>query len=364
MEQNQTIIVGVSGSSLSQEERKLFSKYQPGGYILFGRNIKAPLELRALIDELKSISRIPPIFTIDQEGGRVARLREIGNEPPSAKELAQKGDLSLIREHGRLTGKLLSLFGFNLNLCPVLDISFQDDLENSLKNRTWGTTPELVTERAQAFVDAMKAEGILSCGKHFPGYSRAQIDPHHELPTIERNRKELEEWEWKPFAALKNKMDSMMMGHAYYPQLDNSGLPSSLSKFFIQDVLRNEWNYQGMIMSDDLDMGAIVNQYSLGQAAAMSIESGSDLILLCHRVHLIEEAAQEIEKLSRDLLQDRIKRILFYKNKFRATPAFSLSAFQALNDEILELRTKVLGDREKAKQKTPENAKRSPVEDY
>lgn len=364
MEQNQSIIVGVGGSTLSTEERQLFKKHQPGGYILFGRNIKDPQELRNLIDELKALSKIPPIFTIDQEGGRVARLREIGNEPPSAKELSDKGDLSLISEHGRLTGQLLSLFGFNLNLCPVLDISFEGDLENSLKNRTWGSTPEIVIERTLAFNRAMRAEGILSCGKHFPGYSRAQIDPHHELPTIQRSRKELENWEWKPFYALKEEMDSCMMGHAFYPQLDNSGLPSSLSTFFIQKILREEWQYRGLIMSDDLDMGAIVNQYSLGQAAAMSIESGSDLILLCHRVHLIEEAAEEISKLNAKMLQDRIQRILKYKKMFRETPVFSNSHFQRLNEEILQLRTKVLGDLEKAKMKTPENAKRSPVEDY
>src|SRR5918998_6900668 len=166
----QLLLVGVPGTELDAETAALFRRVQPGGFILFGRNITGAAQLRKLIDDLRDLSDIEPIITIDQEGGRVSRLRLIGNEPPNAQQLREKGDVSLVREHGRLTGRLLRLFGFNLDLCPVLDISFDDEADNSLRGRCYGTSVEQVVRLAGAFNDALHDEGVLSCGKHFPGY--------------------------------------------------------------------------------------------------------------------------------------------------------------------------------------------------
>src|SRR5438874_11745894 len=127
----QLLLVGVRGPELGATEAKLLRRVQPGGFILFGRNIKTPIQLRKLIDDLRDVSEIEPIITLDQEGGRVSRLRLIGNEPPNAQQLRDKGDIGLIRRHGDITGRLLRLFGFNLDLCPVLDISFDDNADNS-----------------------------------------------------------------------------------------------------------------------------------------------------------------------------------------------------------------------------------------
>ena len=189
------------GTELDHETADLFRRVQPGGFILFGRNIKSAPQLRRLIDDLRAISKVEPIITIDQEGGRVSRLRMIGNEPPNAQQLREKGDVALVRQHGDITGRLLRLFGFNLDLCPVLDISFDDDADNSLRGRCYGTTVDEVVRLAGAFNDAMRAQGIASCGKHFPGYSAATLDAHHELPKIERTRKELDEEELAVFRA-------------------------------------------------------------------------------------------------------------------------------------------------------------------
>jgi len=155
----QLLLVGVPGLELDSETANLYRKIQPGGYILFGRNIHSASQLRNLIDDLRNLSQIEPIVTIDQEGGRVSRLKLIGNEPPNAQELRKKGDLALIREHGRLTGELLRLFAFNLDLCPVLDISFDDDADNSLRGRCYGKTVEQVIRNAAAFNDALRAAG-------------------------------------------------------------------------------------------------------------------------------------------------------------------------------------------------------------
>src|SRR6202030_2242166 len=188
----QLLLVGVPGLELDSETARLFRNVQPGGYILFGRNVRSASQLRKLIDDLRDLSQIEPIITIDQEGGRVSRLKLIGNEPPNAEQLRRKADLALIREHGRLTGELLCLFGFNLDLCPVLDISFDDDADNSLRGRCYGKTVEQVVRLAGAFNDAMREQGMLSCGKHFPGYTCAKSDAHFELPKIDRPREELE----------------------------------------------------------------------------------------------------------------------------------------------------------------------------
>src|ERR1700757_3476883 len=195
----QLILCGVPGKELDMASAEMFRRVKPGAFILFGRNIESAWQLRKLIDDLRDLSEIEPIITVDQEGGRVSRLRLIGSEPPNAQQLRDKNDVELIRRHGDITGRLLRLFGFNLDLCPVLDISFDDDADNSLRGRCYGKTVEQVVRLAGAFNDGMRGEGILSCGKHFPGYSAARVDAHHDLPKIERSRAELDEEELAVF---------------------------------------------------------------------------------------------------------------------------------------------------------------------
>src|SRR5438445_1424556 len=197
----QLIMTGVPGKELDAKTADLFRRVQPGAFILFGRNIETPAQLRKLIDDLRDLSETEPIITIDQEGGRVSRLRLIGNEPPNAQQLRDKGDFDLVRRHGDITGRLLRIFGFNLDLCPVLDISFDVNADNSLRGRCYGRTVEQIIRNAGGFNDAMRKEGIASCGKHFPGYSAAKCDAHYELPKIDRTRQELDNEELAVFRA-------------------------------------------------------------------------------------------------------------------------------------------------------------------
>ncbi|MEO6054364.1 MAG: glycoside hydrolase family 3 N-terminal domain-containing protein, partial [Chthoniobacterales bacterium] len=253
-EVGQLLLVGVPGLELDSETAAMFRRIQPGGFILFGRNIKSPEQLRKLIDDLRDISSVEPVITIDQEGGRVSRLKLIGNEPPSVQQLRVKGDRELIRQHGEITGKLLRLFGFNLDLCPVLDISFDDEADNSLRGRCYGTTAEQVIDLGGVFNAALRETGILSCGKHFPGYASATFDPHHELPVLDRAASEMEKHELAVFRHFADKVDSMMVAHAVYTDLDDSGLPASLSPKIINELLRRDMSFNGLVMTDDLDM--------------------------------------------------------------------------------------------------------------
>src|SRR5438876_6953753 len=302
----QLIMTGVPGKEIDSKTAALFRRIQPGAFILFARNIESATQLRKLIDDLRDLSEVEPIITIDQEGGRVSRLRLIGSEPPSAQQLRDKNDLNLIRCHGEITGRLLRLFGFNLDLCPVLDISFDDDSDNSLRGRCYGKTVEQVVSNAGAFNKAMRGQGIANCGKHFPGYSAAPADAHYQLPRIDRTREELEQNELAVFRQFVDRLDSMMLCHGWYPCFEPERKPATLSRRITTDLLRNELGFDGLVMTDDLDMGAILTGYRLEDTIRLAINAGNDLVMICHRVPEIET----VHQILRTLPADRIDRAL------------------------------------------------------
>src|SRR5213083_278838 len=357
----QLILTGVPGTRLDAAAEKLFWRIQPGGFILFGRNIESAPQLRKLIDDLRSLSEVEPIITIDQEGGRVSRLRLIGNEPPNAQQLRDKDDVHLIQKHGDITGRLLRLFGFNLDLCPVLDISFDDDADNSLRGRCYGKTVEQVVRNAGAFNQAMEGQGIASCGKHFPGYSAATSDAHYQLPRIDRTREELDQNELAVFREFVDGVDSMMICHGWYPCFELEKTPASLSRQVITDLLRSEFRFDGFVMTDDLDMGAILNGYSLDQTIRLAIAAGNDLVMICHRIPEIENVYRILGKLPRTQIDRALQNVSRFKKNLTPPDEFSEAAFRKIDNEIWDLRVAVLGE-EYAAVRSPEDGKRSPVE--
>jgi beta-N-acetylhexosaminidase len=359
----QLILTGVPGSELDATTAELFRRIQPGGYILFGRNIQTAPQLRKLIDDLRGLSQVEPIITIDQEGGRVSRLKLVGNEPPNANQLRDRGDLELIRRHGQITGRLLRIFGFNLDLCPVLDISFDDEADNSLRGRCYGNDVQQVIRNAGAFNEGLQSEGVLSCGKHFPGYSRAPLDAHHELPVIPLERADLDRHELAVFRHFADKVDSMMVAHGLYPHLEAEKLPSSLSRSVITDLLRNELGFRGLVMTDDLDMGAILNHFTLEQTIRLAIEAGNDLAMICHRVQSVEEVAKILERLPRPAVEAALEHVAAFKAKMQPPDPWDEAEFRRRDAEVWELRVATLGA-EAAAQRSPDDGKRSPVEIY
>jgi len=340
----QLIMTGVPGKELDAETAQLFRRVQPGAYILFGRNLANATQLRKLIDDLRELSDIEPIITIDQEGGRVSRLRRIGNEPPNAQQLREKNDIDLIRRHGDITGRLLRLFGFNLDLCPVLDISFNDDAENSLHGRCYGTDVEQVVRNAGAFNEAMREQGIASCGKHFPGYSAATSDAHFQLPRIERTREELDLNELAVFRQCVRDVDSMMICHGWYPCFEPQPKPATVSRRIVTELLRNEFAFDGLIMTDDLDMGAILIRYRLDDTIRLCLEAGNDMMMLCHRVPEIETVHKILTTLPSDQIERAQQHIGNFKKNLSPPQKFSESAFQEINRKIADLRTAVVGE--------------------
>jgi beta-N-acetylhexosaminidase len=359
----QLLLTGVPGLRLDPQTAATFKRIQPGGYILFGRNIQSPNQLRALIDELRDLSTVEPIITIDQEGGRVSRLRLVGHEPPNANQLRDKGDPELIARHGLITGDLLRLFGFNLDLCPVLDISFDDDADNSLRGRCYGNSVAEVIANAGVFNDALRSTGVLSCGKHFPGYSRAPLDAHHELPEISLSRAELDAHELAVFKHFVPEIDSMMVGHALYPGLGEGALCSSLSRKVVHDLLRGELGFEGLVMTDDLDMGAILNHHGLEETIRLAITAGNDLAMICHRVECVEEAYKHLERVPADELERALSQVARFKAKLAPPDEWSEAEFLRRDAAVRQLRSDTLGVAA-ADQQSPENGKRSPVEVY
>jgi len=378
----QLIITGVPGKELEPATARLFRKVQPGGFILFGRNIESAAQLRRLIDGLRDLSEVEPIITIDQEGGRVSRLRLIGNEPPNAQQLRDKGDVELIRRHGDITGRLLRLFGFNLNLCPVLDISFDDDADNSLRGRCYGKNVTQVVRNAGAFNEAMRGQGIASCGKHFPGYSAATSDAHYQLPRIDRTREQLDQYELAVFRAFIGRdvspkrpknlsdsseshpyqvVDSMMICHGWYPCFESKKTPATLSRPIITDLLRKELGFEGLIMTDDLDMGAILTGYRLEDTIRLAIAAGDDLAMICHRIPEIENVRRILGTLPREEIDRALTSVARFKKNLMAPDEFSEAAFRDVDSEIWGLRVATLGE-EGAKETSPRTILRSPVE--
>jgi beta-N-acetylhexosaminidase len=342
----QLIMTGVPGKELDAETARLFRRVQPGAYIIFGRNLASATQLRKLIDDLRDLSDIEPIITIDQEGGRVSRLRRIGNEPPNAQQLRDKNDIDLIRRHGDITGRLLRLFGFNLDLCPVLDISFNDGAENSLHGRCYGKDVQQVVRNAGAFNQAMRGQGIASCGKHFPGYSAATSDAHFQLPRIDRTREELDHNELAVFRGFVRDVDSMMICHGWYPCFESEPTPATVSRRIVTELLRDEFGFDGLIMTDDLDMGAILTGYRLDDTIHLCLEAGNDIMMLCHRVPEIETVHRILGTLPSDQIERAQQHIGDFKKNLSPAQKFSESAFQEINREIADLRTAVVGEEE------------------
>ncbi len=352
------LILGVKGPELTPEEAALFRKLQPAGYILFSRNLASPEQTRQLTDDLRGLSYDLPIIAIDQEGGRVTRTKEIAPPIPSAPTLAAKGDLGFIADVSARTADLLRLLGCNLNFAPVLDLDHHPDRANALRGRCWGRDPQRVIDYAGHWNRWQRKRHLATCGKHFPAGGRALSDPHHDLPQADATLDDLLREDVIPYTALMPELDAIMLAHVEFPQIDAEH-PASLSPKIIRRFLRDQLGFdQHLVLTDDLDMGAITSRYGRGEDARLAIEAGNDLALICHQQDSAAIAAEAIGTLPAWRIDESLERLHRFRRKRLQGPLeWSASRWEQCTSAL----TKLAAAAPEGGDPPPVN---SPVEDY
>jgi len=287
-------MIGFEETEVTPDLRAWMQDYRPGGVILFSRNLVSPEQIAKLTNDLQAIAGdIPLLMAIDQEGGRVSRLPSDFTIFPPAATVAQSGSTELAYQAAAVTAKELRSVGINMNMAPVLDIH-TNPANPIIGNRAFGTAPEQVCKMGAATIAGLHDHRVLACGKHFPGHGDTSTDSHLELPTVHASRKRLEEIELQPFRyAIDHGLQAMMTAHVHYPALDPT-YPATLSSTILSGLLRQQLGFSGVILSDDLEMRAILDHATVGNAAIRSLQAGADMLLICKSRVLATETFQAL----------------------------------------------------------------------
>jgi len=289
------MVVGLSGMELTGLERAWLKLVRPAGIILFRRNIEDALQTRALLESATELCASHPLRCVDVEGGTVDRLRNALAPMPSAQAVAcaSKKKNNLSYQQGELVARAVRAFGFNTTLAPVLDLALPISAK-VMGTRATSASPAGVVDYARGFLTGLAAQGVVGCGKHFPGLGGGTLDSHLETPAIHRTLRELKQGDLIPYFELCDELPIMMVNHASYPATPGKNLPASVSPYWITKVLRKQMGYRGLIFSDDLEMGGILKFYSIEEAAIAAIRAGMDLIEICHSPELILRAYEAL----------------------------------------------------------------------
>jgi beta-N-acetylhexosaminidase len=286
VEIGQLLIVGFDGTEMSPGLASLLSKIEPAGVILFARNITgAEQTYRLLRDCQKCVST--PLFTcVDLEGGKVDRLRKVIGPAPSAAEVFATGSRKLFRKHGQLIGENCRALGFNVDFAPTLDLAFEAS-KSVMSSRAISADPGQVITYAREFLAGLRDACVLGSGKHFPGLGEGKLDSHYDLPVIRKNLKKMWVEDLFPYRMLRHHVPFVMVSHAAYPEVTGDQRPASLSKKWITDILRKRIGYRGLIASDDMEMGAVLEYAPIEQTTVEHIRAGGNIVLVCHKEDLV-----------------------------------------------------------------------------
>ncbi|MDQ7783811.1 MAG: beta-N-acetylhexosaminidase [Desulfomonilaceae bacterium] len=325
-------MVGFSGTSFSAELRDLMDDLNPCGVILFSRNIEHPVQTAELTHALQRHAlrkHSQGLFIgVDQEGGRVRRLTDPFRPFPPALSLARTADPEdTVREFARVTSHEIRLAGFNLDFVPVLDVLGQRDNPESsvIGDRSYGFDPHTVSRLGNIVTDVMRAGGVIPCGKHFPGHGGTTVDSHVDLPVDERPVESLEQLDLIPFrSAVANNVEMLMTAHILYRAIDPV-YPATLSHKIVTGILRQSMLYNGLVITDDLDMGAVAKRFSTEDCALMAVRAGVDVLLICRSPEKALAARDELvravktREVSESGIQGSLSRIHSLKTAYKGS---------------------------------------------
>jgi len=326
------LFIGLSGTRLTKKTRALLNEVQPGGVVLFARNVESAEQVALLNAQIRDSVDHPILIGVDQEGGLVDRLRTICEPMPSAKSVRNAASSELAEKFGELTARALRLLGFNINFAPVLDLSGSNQ-ENGLRGRTFGTTGAEVSRLAGAYLDGLQTNRMVGCGKHFPGLGGSDIDSHRRMPIVKHSWEEILEHDLVPFMDLMfhrpgERLQALMVSHGAFPEVSEflqawfrrtgelpaleslHQLPATISGNVVMRLLRLVLKFDGLVITDDMEMGAVVQTLSVADATLRAIEAGSDMILICEHeanfraardriIKAVEENSLPVDKLER-----------------------------------------------------------------
>jgi len=274
------LTTGIPGAKLDSDTLSALHHMQPSGVILFRRNIEDVGQLRELTSRLHALPWHPWI-SIDHEGGRVLRVGEPFTMFPCARDVALCGDGSIVEAVGRAMGRELRAVGIDIDFAPVLDVD-SNPSNPIIGDRAFGNNPADASRCALALANGLRSGGVLPCGKHFPGHGDTDRDSHTDLPVVNRSRAELEELELVPFrAAIAARIPMLMTAHVVYSALDPAH-PATLSRSIVHGLLRAELGFQGVVVSDDLEMRAVSDRLPVPEAAVAALRAGVDWLLVCN----------------------------------------------------------------------------------
>ncbi|MBV9957831.1 MAG: glycoside hydrolase family 3 protein [Acidobacteria bacterium] len=359
------LFIGLPGTRLDGHTRALLAEVRPGGVVLFGRNIESPSQVARLTAQIRDAVGQPVLIGVDQEGGLVDRFRAICEPMPSAKAVRGAGHSALAEKFGACTARVLRLLGFNINFAPVLDLS-GDNQENGLRGRTFGAHPAHVSRLGGAYLDGLQRGGIIGCGKHFPGLGGSSVDSHRRLPVVKHSWDEIFERDLVPFMDLLfhrpgERLRTVMVSHAAFPEVSEflqewfrrtadlptleemHRLPATISGNVVMRLLRRALKFDGLVITDDMEMGAVVETLTVAEASLRAIQAGSDMILICEKeanfvaardaiVAAVGQGQLSVEAL--DAANRRIERVL--ELACECEP-FDRAEFEAASRDIHEL---------------------------
>ena len=351
----QLFFIGLPGAEFDDAARRLTKDVSPGGVCLFARNIREAAQTRKLLDEIRENSLIEPFLSLDQEGGLVDRLRRVVEPMPAANLLKTPEQAAML---ARITAEVVRILGFNMNFAPVVDVmeKTRGNSNNGLFSRIFGNSKEEVFEFSRKYLETLQKHKVLGSIKHFPGLGASEIDSHEELPAVKITQDEFDSTDLYPYREFFKTVEAraVMIAHAAFPNLDlqerdQNGklLPSSLSFNFTTKLLRRKLGFDGLALTDDLEMGAILKNYGIGEACKMAIKAGQDQLLICNDAGAIREGyaavleAVKSGEIDEKRVDESLQRVAAAKNLIQPPLDFDKDRLGELSNEISDLKAQL-----------------------